>query len=293
MSVPPIYHRYRTIEELSAQFDPGAGIPDIEGWREKFPREAAQLQAAHPGYRRLRYGPTLAEHLDLYPPLDASADAPAPILVFVHGGYWRSYTADTFGGVARTLSQHGVMVAVVNYALAPAVTVEEITRQVRAAVVWLHQNSADLGGDPERLVVCGHSAGAHLSVMAAISDWDADYGLEQDPIAGIVPISGVYDLAPLPYTHVGPYLQLDARQVRLLSPLTLPLPASLPPAVFAVGTLETGEFRRQSERMAARWQSVGGACDLLGLNGDHHLSVLDHLQHPDSALFQGVMRLLA
>jgi arylformamidase len=135
---------------------------------------------------------------------------------------------------------------VTNYALCPAVTIDEVVRQTRAAVAWAYRNARSFGGDPERLHVAGHSAGGHLVAMVLATDWPGDYGLPADIIKGATAISGLFDLAPFPYTFLQPKVQLTWDQVRRNSPI-LHLPATAPPLLVAYGEDETAEFKRQSE----------------------------------------------
>ena len=119
---------------------------------------------------RAAYGPRPGETLDIFLP---EGRGPWPVHVFVHGGYWRSLDKEHFSFVARGLQPAGVLVAVVNYALIPTVDMDELVRQVRASVAWLHRNVAALGGDPDNITVSGHSAGGHLTAMLLSTDWPA------------------------------------------------------------------------------------------------------------------------
>src|SRR4028118_1319902 len=102
------------------------------------------------------FGPTLAEHVDLYP-----AGEGAPVLVYVHGGFWVLRTAREFGFVARGPASRGVATVVTNYALCPAVTMDEVVRQTRAAVAWAYRNAQTFGGGPDPHNPAGSSAAAH------------------------------------------------------------------------------------------------------------------------------------
>ena len=115
----------------------------------------------------------------------------------MHGGYWRSLDKQHFSFVARGLQPAGVLVAVINYALIPTVDMDELVRQVRASVAWLHRNVAALGGDPDNITVSGHSAGGHLTAMLLSTDWPAFAGLPADLVKAGCGISGLYDLEPI------------------------------------------------------------------------------------------------
>ena len=97
------------------------------------------------------------------------------------------------------------MTVVANYALCPQVSIDEIVRQMRAAVAWVLTRIDRHGGDPTKVVVGGHSAGAHLTAMCLQTRWKEDYGLPtDDPLAGAVLVSGLYDLEPLRFSLMQP-----------------------------------------------------------------------------------------
>ena len=135
----------------------------------------------------------------------------------------------------------GVHLLNVNYSLAPKVRLDEIVRQIRAAVAWTYHNAPGFGGDRERIYISGHSAGGHLSAMALATDWAGEYGLPAQVLKGGFMISGLYDLRPLRYSFVQPALQLDGDQVSRLSPL-FAIPKRDAEAVITVGGAEPGEF---------------------------------------------------
>ena len=121
--------------------------------------------------------------------------------------------------VALGLVPLGITTVVVDYALCPKVTIDEITRQCRAAVAWTLRTIGEHGGDPARVAVGGHSAGGHLGAMCLTARWDEDYGLARDPLAAAVLVSGIYDIEPLRYSYLQPSIQIDDGIVRRNSPM--------------------------------------------------------------------------
>ncbi|WP_165963894.1 alpha/beta hydrolase [Actinomadura sp. KC216] len=220
----------------------------------------------------LRFGPTRDEHLDLY--LAGGGSVPRPVLVFVHGGYWRTLSSKEFGLVAPGPAAHGIDVVVTNYSLAPKVAIDEITRQSRATVRWVYEHAASWGGDPNRIYVSGHSAGGQQVAMLLETDWVGEYDLPADVIKGGIAVSGVFDLRPLPYTALAPALQLSRGTIERQSPL-LREPRLGAPLVVTWGEAETAEFRRQSEDYIAACRAAG--CDVHALpqpGVDHFQAIL-------------------
>lgn len=285
-----LYRDFATQDELDAQYNLRELFPQAASLYEEFcARESGKARETLDHRPGVPFGPTLAEYSDVYPaPGDAGA---SPILVYVHGGFWAMRTSEEFGFVARGPASRGVATVVTNYALCPWVTIDEIVRQTRAAVAWTYRNAPSFGGDPGRIHVAGHSAGGHLVAMLLATDWEGDYGLPRDVIKGATAISGLYDLAPIPYTFLQPKVQLGWDQVLRNSPiLHLPDPQSgTPPLLVIYGEDETEEFKRQSEEFFAAWKAKGLEGDLLVLANKNHYDVIDGFLDADSRLCSAVL----
>lgn len=285
----PLYRDFTTVEELDAQYDIEASVPDFGMYVEQFIARSAAARAALAPELDVPYGPTLAETFDVFPGAGPGPAAGRPVLLFVHGGYWKVTTSKEWSYVATGLVERGVTVVVENYALCPGVTVREIVRQHRAAFARLYREAGTLGVDRSRIVVSGHSAGGHAVASLVGTDWVGEYGLPAAPIAGVVGISGLYDLRPLPRTFVNPWLGLDAGEAVALSP-QLHLPAALPPTVLAYGTAETAEFARQSVDYAAALTACGFDVEVMALPRNH-FDILDDLADSEGQLARAVARL--
>lgn len=263
----------------------------IANFQEIFVQLAARARATRANAARARldvpYGPSSAERMDLF-----LADAKdAPLLLFIHGGFWRALDKSDFSWVAEPFNRAGVSVAVVNYGLAPKVSVEEIVRQMVRASAWLWRRSNDYGFNRDRMVVAGHSAGGHLSAMMLAARWPLwESDLPGRLFCGGVAVSGVFDLEPLrhaPFLNVD--LKLTAERVARLSPLYM-TPASDAPLITAVGSLESSEFKRQTAEFGRAWGKV--LVDEIWLANDHHLATSSRIADPDSALFRATLGLL-
>ena len=207
-----------------------------------YEREGAEAVAALRPALDLSYGPHPRQRFDLF-----RAAPSRGLLAYLHAGYWQSRDKAQFRFVAPPFVAAGLSVAVVNYPLCPDVTLAELTEAVRGAVPALLA-----AADAPSVIVAGHSAGAHLAVELAMTDWAARGGGDAAPIAGVVGLSGVYDLQPLLATPLNERLRLDpasAAAASLLDRIT----SGLPPAVLAVGGAETAAFADQTARMAAAW----------------------------------------
>lgn len=279
-----LYRDFTTQEELDAQYNLTAIFPEAAASYETFcERESERVRSELDHRLDVPFGPTLAEHVDLYP-----AGDDAPVLVYAHGGYWCLRTSKEFGFVARGPVSEGVATVIVNYDLCPRVTIDEIVRQTRAAVVWVFENARSFGGDAGRIHVAGHSAGGHLVTMLLATDWEGEYGLPDDIVKGATAISGLYDLAPFPYTFLQPQLQLGWDQVLRNSPI-LHIPDAAPPLLVAYGEDETDELKRQSEEFLSAWRANGLDAERLILAGKNHYDVIDGFLDAGSPLCAAVL----
>ena len=293
-----LYRQFATQEEIDAQYDVEAMVADFGPVASHFVDGSAAARRDLEARLGLRFGPTVEEYLDFFPAAARAGSGPRPLLVFVHGGYWRILSAREFSLVARGPVAAGISVAVTNYALCPAVTIDEITRQSRAALAWLWHHAAELNIDRERIFVAGHSAGGQQVGMLALTDWAGAYDLPPDLIKGGIPISGLFDLEPLAYSWLAPKLLLSHETVLRQSPLRW-IPgrdanpqAGCPPLLITLGGDESREFHRQSDVFAAAWQAAGHKADRLEQPGCDHFTAIHGLEDPGSRLMQAIRRMI-
>ena len=262
-------------------------VPDHARWLERWSRDSEHARATMTCRLDLRYGESPGETIDLFP----ARKGDGTCLLFIHGGYWRALDKKDLSFLAPAWVSAGVSLAVVNYDLCPAVTVEEIVRQMLRAGRWLWLHAEDYGMDEDRLYVAGHSAGAHLTAMMMAALWPAfDARLPKDLFKGGLAVSGIYDLRPLMQAAwLNADLRLDEAAALKASPAFLP-PATRAPVMTCVGGDESSEFRRQNALLGERWRSV--LAGDIAMPGTHHFSVLDGLAEPASPLFEGTRRLM-
>jgi len=228
----------------------------------------------------LSYGAGPNETLDIFP----AADAKAPVLVFLHGGYWRSLDKSDHSFIAPPFVKQGVCVVVPNYALCPAVTVPQIVLQMVKALAWIWRYISEWGGDPARIHVAGHSAGGHLAAMVMACQWQRHaVDLPADLVKSALSVSGLYELESISRSPMlQADLRLDATQVLQCSPAWMPAPAQ-GRLLSVAGSLESAEFLRHNRLIRKAWgaQRVPVCEELYGLQ---HFSILEALSKPDHRL---------
>jgi arylformamidase len=285
---------------LDDQYNNRLRVPDfmarhVQPWQ----HASQQVRANQAAVLDAAYGPGAAEKCDIFPagPAAGASEKDSksqPVLVFIHGGYWRSLDKADHSFVAPAFTRKGVCVVVPNYALCSAqgsTTVQDITRHMVSAVAWVYQNISQYGGDPARITVAGHSAGGHLAAMLAACEWPRfDSALPKQVVHNSLGISGLYDLEPLMHC---PYLQGDLKlttaQVQHCSPAYFAQPRA---RLFAVcGADESDEFLRQNSLIETAWgtQYVPVREAMVGHN---HFSMLETLCNPQHRTHQLACQLL-
>ena len=276
-------------ELLDYEYNPRATIPDFAAVFSRWKTDASAARASLRGRLDLCYGESAAETLDLFP----AQGTGRPLLIFLHGGYWRALDKSDFSWLAPPYVEAGISVAVVNYGLLPSTPLAEIVRQSRRACAWLYRNGVQLGLDTGSFICSGHSAGGHLTAMMLATDWPAlRTDLPRRLLAAGLTLSGVFDVTPLTHAEFLCHdLQLDVDQARQLSPAFLPWHNEAP-LVRAVGALETSEFKRQSALMEEHWPR---ACTqpVIHVPGANHFSVCDALASTNGPLWAAVQNLFS
>lgn len=277
---------------LEDQYDNRARVPDHPRIFARWAQASAMVRAQVPAALDLSYGPGSRSEVDVFPPSAAVPAAGAPVLVFIHGGYWRSLDKDDFSFVAPAFNARGAMVLVPRYGRCPSTSVESICLQLTRLIAWAYRHVRSHGGDPNRIALVGHSAGGHLAAMLLSCRWkEVDAALPAAPLAGALSISGLYDLEPLRHLpSVQADLQLTPQAVARTSPAFFPRPKG--GRLFAaVASEESDEFLRQNLLIREVWgPSAVPVCETVP--GKNHFTVLESLVDPDGRLHDLALRLL-
>ena len=276
----PVFRQYDR-KALDAEYNNRAKVKDAMDWIARYGAESARVRAELPMRFDVPYGTHHAERLDVFP---APGPEPAPVHVFIHGGYWHRLDKADFSFVARAFREAATVV--VNYGLVPSVDLDELVRQVRASVAWVHANARSFGGDPARLTVSGHSAGGHLVAMLLATEWSR-FGAPADVVKAGCAFSGLYDLEPIRLCYLNDVLGLSPETARRNSPVHLK-PPSRAPLILAVGADEGPEYHRQTDDLATTWRALGASVDVVDAAGLNHFSIVAELERPDSALARAI-----
>ena len=273
-------------DEMEYQYNPRVSVPEYPELAKVRSAQARKVRESAKSWLNVAYGSSPRELVDIY----AADRAGGPVLVYIHGGYWRSGSKEDNCNFVPTFTQRGATVVLVEYDLCPSVTVTDIVRQARAVIGWTYENIIRYGGDPAKLFVAGHSAGGHLTAMALAHDWSKER-LPTDLIKGAIATSGVYDLEMVMKISVQEQVQMTPEVVRQNSPLLHP-PRVKCPLVIAVGGAEPKGWQQMSEDYFQLCRQHGMNVTYLVEPKANHYTMSERLLDASRPVTQAMLKLL-
>jgi arylformamidase len=275
-----------TRDEHEAQYNPQRSVPNFaDAQARRAPLNAAAIQRLRRSVD-VAYGARALHMVDIYP---AEGQGPRPVHIFFHGGYWRAQDKLNFAFVATELVARGITAVIVNYDLCPAVTLDGTVTSALACVAWVGQTIGAHGGDPMRVTLSGHSAGAHLGAACLATDWTRQ-GLPADLIKGAVLISGIYDPAPAALTTVNSEIRLTQEIIERHNYECHPPVARCPVWIIAGGQ-EPWHWIDQSFRYAHHLHRHGRTPGVVVSPSHHHFDIMDQYAAPESDVMRCLLSL--
>ncbi|NQW08899.1 MAG: alpha/beta hydrolase [Alphaproteobacteria bacterium] len=274
-------------DDLDAQYDNRRKVPEAGAISDRWLALGAEARGQLSCDLDLPYGTHERQRLDVFP----AARRDAPILAFIHGGYWHMRDRTLVHFLAPTFVAADITFVSVGYRLCPEVQVADVVADVRAAVGWLHDHAADIGGSANKLYVAGHSAGGHLAAMLC-----GPAG-HPDKIKGGCSVSGLHDLEPIRLCYLNEQLHLQPDDVPKLSPIALAQglraeTGTLPPLIATVGGDEGPEYLRQRDDLVAALRAARQPAESLDLPGRNHFTALEAFGDPHHPLCLAMLRLI-
>ena len=236
------------------------------------------VELEQPPITGIAYGSDARQQLDIYAPLGRTETA-HPVLIFFHGGSWRDGEREGYGFVGRAFASRGFVTVIADYRKAPKVRFPAFVQDTAATIAWVHTNIAKHDGDPECIFLMGHSAGAHIAMMAALDpQWLAAKDLKPDVIKGVIGLAGPYDFLPLTSESskiaLGQWPDLTETQ-----PITY-VRADAPPLLLLTGDKDTVVKPRNSQALADKIAALGGQPRLKIYSGVDHADIIMAVARP-------------
>lgn len=276
-----------TQEELNAQYNQGTLIPNSSDYADRNAAESARVRDALDCTLDVVYGAAEEQKLDIFP----APAAGAPVVIYSHGGAWTRSNKEGTHYLAENFVGKGLNYVTLEFTLAPKASLDEMVSQVRDGVKWVYDNAASFGGDPNRIIMTGHSSGGHLAGMMTVTDWEKERGIPGDVLKAALCGSGMYDLEPVRLSARNDYLHLDEEAARRNSSI-LQIPSTDMPLVMCIGGGELDEFRRQNKAFAAAWEKHGNSVQLFDLPGLNHFEVGQQYANPDAPFIKALYEVI-
>ena len=275
---------------LDAAYDQSFFAPNMQQVISRYAAASEEMRRRIGNPRRVQYGPSEVEQLDIY----RTHHAHAPIFLFIHGGAWRGGAARDFGFPAEMMLNAGVHYVAIDFANITEAggDLRVMAEQVRRAVVWASRNAESFGGNPNRIYVGGHSSGGHLCGVVLTTDWRRDYGVPRDVIKGGLCMSGMYDLKPVRLSARSSYVTFTDEIEQALS-AQRHLGLLRAPVIVTYGTNETPEFQRQSRDFAAAATQAGKRVQLVAAPHFNHFEMCESLGNPYGPNGRAALRLVS
>jgi acetyl esterase/lipase len=268
--------RMMSQQERDLGLNNGVAVPEsadiVAGWDQR----SALMRAKYSDHLDLRYGPRERNRIDFLKAAEAG-----PTLLFIHGGYWQTRAKETFTVFAGGPMAHGINVALIGYTLAPDAALDEIVAEIHHGLDFLAAQLSALGGDPDRIVVSGWSAGGHLTSMA----------LSHPRVKAGMAISGIYDLEPIRHSYLNVKLGLDEAASRRNSPM-MQAGGAAKPLSMVVGSAELPLLRKQTADFAGHRAKYGLPVTYEEIPGANHFSIMDELVSPTGRITTLIRQLI-
>jgi acetyl esterase/lipase len=231
------------------------------------------LAISREGYhieRNLAYGPDPRQKLDLYVPDHLAANA--PVILFFYGGSWQTGSKKDYLAFGQAFASEGIMVAIADYRLYPQVRYPAFVQDGASAFVYVHANIQRYGGDPKRIFLAGHSAGAYIAVMLAADEtYLRDAGADPAWIRGVIGIAGPYDFLPLKDKDLIAIFDGDNRQDT--QPIYY-IDGKRPPMFLATGADDTIVGPKNTFRLTEKLRAFSSPVEEKTYPGVGHISII-------------------
>ena len=275
--------------ELDNAYDQAVYAPNQAHVQARRDVSTARARAALGAPQRIKYGPAEIEGLDLF----RAKAADAPIAVYIHGGAWRNGVAGNFHTPAEMFVNAGAHYAALDFTSIDNAggSLFPMVDQVRRGVAWVCKNAREIGADPARVYVLGHSSGGHLASCVVTTDWAGEFGLPAKILAGALVCSGMYDLTPVRLSKRSKYVNFTDEMVAKLSAIRH-LDRINMPLVVGYGTNETPEFQPQARDFTAALEAAGKPHELVVGVGYNHFEIAETIANPYGLIGRRVLAMM-
>jgi arylformamidase len=273
-----------TQQEQPLDYRNQAGVPDHANYFTHWTLDSVAVRIERECKLDVAYGDGWRQRCDIFP--TKAAGAAAPVLIFIHGGWWYFLDKFDYSYLAPPFVDRGVVFVAITYPMTPHAKMGELVGSVRKAVLWVRRNIRSYGGDPDQIHIAGHSAGGHLTATTAFMDWTQD-GEPSDIVKTCCSVSGLYDLMPIHAHAQNARIRMSQSDAETNSPIRH-IRKTKSRIILSVGGDELSGFHWQHRTYASACERAGVRTLDASVPGKHHFNVIDELGNPESVLFKAV-----
>jgi len=253
--------------------------PDFQKYLDINENESRRVKERYTCHLDQKYGKDVLQTLDIFP----SNISQSPILIFIHGGYWRALDKKSYSFVAEPFLKNNLTVCVVNYRLIPTVNMETVIGDIKESIHWIQKKSHQYNGDPNAIILSGHSAGGHLALMAYLNDESL-----RPSIKAICSLSGIFDLKPIKNSYLDEVLQLSENDINDFSVSNKDLSFLKCPTLLSVGAGETDFFIEESKDLYAK-NKLSAPIEYVEYEQLNHYQMVHKLGKEDNSLVRFIL----
>lgn len=253
--------------------------PDFQEFLDINERESQRVRTEYTCHVDQKYGDNTLQTLDIFP----SGQDNSPVLIFIHGGYWRALDKGSYSFVAEPFVRHNMTVCIINYRLIPTAKMETVVNDISQVITWIQQNAQRYHGNPSAITLSGHSAGGHLALLTYILKKNL-----RASIQAICSLSGIFDLEPIQNSYLDKILQLSKKDVHDFSIVNKDLSVLKCPTLLSVGSGETNFFIQQSRSLFSRNKSIA-PLEYYEYPELNHYQIAHKLGHDDSIVVRFIL----
>ncbi|MDY8137709.1 alpha/beta hydrolase [Aquimarina sp. 2201CG5-10] len=264
----------KTLMTPNNQLDLRSQHPDFQFFLDINENESERIRKSYNCYLDLKYGESPLQSLDIFP----SNIPNSPILIFIHGGYWRSLDKKSYSFVAEPFIKNDITTCIINYRLIPTVNMETVLSDIAASIQWIQKKAFQYNGNSNEVILSGHSAGGHLALMTYLMNENL-----RSNIKAIYSLSGIFDLAPIKNSYLNEVLQLSQDDVETYSVSNKDLSHLKCPVLLSVGSNETIFFIEESKNLYTK-NRLKASIEYYEYQELNHYQIVHKLGQEDSSL---------
>ena len=264
--------KYKKNYYFEKNYNPRVSVPNFENYLNKALMLSKKASEELKGIENIKYGNGPLQNLDIF---GADKDKEKPIFIFLHGGYWRCLDKSYHTHMAKPFVKKGIIFVNVNYDLCPKVKVTTIEKQVTQAVIWIYKNIHRYGGIKTKIVICGHSAGAHLAALMVSKDWKK-YNIKNRFFIASVLLSGIFDTELVLKLEVNNDIRMSIEEAKRLNPLDKH-PNKNVKFLLSYGELEPELWKKQTIKYSKLLTTYKIPYSLVELKKQNHFSMINSI----------------